>query len=104
MAQRVTSRSKKAASALRAEARILTIAGMLLLAIGLPVTLTLVMLALAGAVTPPTPIAAGAPPILLGYLACHFASARMARANTLAPLPRTRSKRPPPLAAASRNC
>jgi hypothetical protein len=33
--------------------------------------------------SPLLPIAAGAPPIMLGYLACHFASRRMVKAKAL---------------------
>lgn len=72
------------AEALRAEARLLTTAGVLLLAVGFPLTLILVAQALTSAdASPFVPLAAGAPPIMLGYLACHFASARMARAKAL---------------------
>jgi len=71
-------------AALRAEARLLTTAGLLLLALGFPVTLFLVANALAGdGGSPWAPVAAGAPPIMLGYLACHFASARMLQAKAL---------------------
>lgn len=70
---------------MRAEARLLTTAGLMLLAIGFPVTLYLVALALAprAEISSILPLAAGAPPILLGYLACHFASLRMAKAKAL---------------------
>lgn len=72
------------AEALRAEARLLTTAGILLLGIGFPMTLLLVAQALTSdAASPFVPLAAGAPPIMLGYLACHFASARMAKAKAL---------------------
>jgi hypothetical protein len=54
-------------TALRAEARVLTTAGLLLLGLGFPLT----------------PLAVGAPPIMLGYLACHFASQRMLRAKSI---------------------
>ncbi|MEZ5994121.1 MAG: hypothetical protein R3C25_00045 [Hyphomonadaceae bacterium] len=71
-------------SALRAEARVLAVAGLVLLALGFPVTLFLVARALAaGAGAPFLPLAVGAPPIMLGYLACHFASQRMVRAKAL---------------------
>ncbi|MGE0741641.1 MAG: hypothetical protein AB7O98_09885 [Hyphomonadaceae bacterium] len=71
-------------AALRAEARLLTIAGLLLLAIGFPVTLWLVALALAPeGGSPVLPFAVGAPPIMLGYLACYFASRRMVKARSL---------------------
>ena len=69
---------------LRAEARLLTFAGLLLLGIGFPLTIFLAAQALApGGLSPILPIAMGAPPIILGYLACHFASQRMVKAKTL---------------------
>jgi len=71
-------------AALRAEARLLTIAGLMLLGVGFPVTLVLVAAALgAGSASPFVPAAIGAPPIMLGYLACHFASQRMLRAKAI---------------------
>ncbi|MGE0596849.1 MAG: hypothetical protein AB7P07_10805 [Hyphomonadaceae bacterium] len=77
-------RPSSAVVVLRAEARLLTIAGLILLAIGFPTTLWLVALALAPqGISPVLPVAAGAPPLLLGYLACHFASRRMLRARIL---------------------
>jgi hypothetical protein len=81
-------RSKIARSdihALRAEARLLTTAGLILLALGFPLTIYLVALALAPDAQTPAmlPLAAGAPPIVLGYLACHFASRRMMKAKAL---------------------
>jgi hypothetical protein len=82
---------------LRAEARLLTFAGLILLGAGFPTTLALVALALTpGGLSPMLPIAAGAPPLVLGYLACHFASQRMVKAKTLegglhAPLGRFRA-------------
>jgi hypothetical protein len=71
------------AAALRAEARLLTIAGLLLLGAGFPLTLALVALALGSGAAPFAPAAIGAPPIMLGYLACHFASQRMVKAKTI---------------------
>lgn len=69
---------------LRAEARLLTIAGLILLGLGFPITLFLAAQAFApGGLSPILPIAAGAPPILLGYLSCHFASQRMVKAKSL---------------------
>ena len=69
---------------LKAEARLLTIAGFILLAIGLPVTLFVAAQVLhAQGLSPALPAMIGGPPLLLGYLACHFASARMARAKAL---------------------
>ena len=76
---------RKTAKSLRAEARLLTTAGLILLGFGFPVTLALVALALAPQASMPalTPLAAGAPPILLGYVACHLASLRMAKAQAI---------------------
>ena len=63
---------------LRDEARLLTLAGSILLAIGFPLALGLALIALApDGVSPLLPITAGGPPILMGYLACHFASRRL---------------------------
>lgn len=78
--------SKRAqAQSLRAEARLLTTAGLILLAFGFPLTLLLVAQALTpdAQVSAVLPFAAGAPPIVLGYLACHFASQRMVKAKAL---------------------
>jgi hypothetical protein len=70
--------------ALRAEARLLTIAGLFLLGLGFPVTLIMVAIALgSGSESPFVPAVIGAPPIMLGYLACHFASQRMVKAKTI---------------------
>lgn len=72
------------AEALRAEARLLTTAGVILLGAGFPLTLLLTAQALTSdSASPFVPLAAGAPPIMLGYLACHFASQRMLKAKTL---------------------
>lgn len=78
-------RSNRPSSAtLRAEARLLTIAGLILLGIGFPVTLLLAAQALSPeGLSPVLPMAVGAPPIVLGYLACHFASQRMVKARAL---------------------
>ncbi len=71
-------------AALRAEARLLTIAGFFLLGVGFPLTLIMTSIALgSGENSPFVPAAIGAPPIMLGYLACHFASQRMVKAKTL---------------------
>lgn len=60
------------------------LAGLILLVIGFPTTLALAALAIStGAISPVLPVALGAPPLLLGYLACHFASARMVKAKTI---------------------
>jgi hypothetical protein len=70
--------------ALRAEARLLTVAGIFLLGVGFPVTLVMVAIALgSGSEAPFAPAAIGAPPIMLGYLACHFASQRMVKAKAI---------------------
>lgn len=69
---------------LRAEARLLLVAGFVLLGIGFPLTMVLAGQALSpGGLSPVLPIAVGAPPIILGYLACHFASQRMVKAKAL---------------------
>ena len=71
-------------AALRAEARLLTIAGFFLLGVGFPLTLIMTAMALgSGNSSPFVPAAIGAPPIMLGYLACHFASQRMVKAKAL---------------------
>lgn len=71
---------------LRAEARLLTIAGFLLLGIGFPLTVILVVMALEPTgLSPILPLAIGAPPIMLGYLACRFASDRLLKARALDP-------------------
>lgn len=71
-------------AALRAEARLLTVAGFVLLGLGFPLTLIMTAIALgAGHTSPFVPAAMGAPPIMLGYLACHFASQRMVKAKAL---------------------
>jgi hypothetical protein len=69
---------------LRAEARFLTLAGLILLGLGFPLTLYLVAVSLGPhGLSPVLPLAIGAPPIVLGYIACHFASARMVKAKAL---------------------
>lgn len=71
-------------AALRAEARLLTFAGFFLLGVGFPITLIMTAIALSSGDTSPfVPAAIGAPPIMLGYLACHFASQRMVKAKAL---------------------
>lgn len=79
-------RSKRpTAATLRAEAHLLSLAGLILLGIGFPLTLFLVAMALApDGLSPTLPLVVGAPPLMLGYLACHFASQRMVRAKALA--------------------
>jgi hypothetical protein len=76
--------TRPTAAALRAEARLLSTAGIILLLIGFPLTLWLVAGALAeNGISPILPLAIGARPIALGYLACHFASQRMVKARAL---------------------
>lgn len=76
--------SRPTSATLRAEARVLTIAGLILLGAGFPATLVLALQALEpDGLSPVLPVAIGAPPILLGYLACHFASRRMVKAKSL---------------------
>lgn len=71
-------------AALRAEARLLTVAGIILLAIAFPTTLMLVALALGrDGVSPILPAAIGVPPLMLGYIACHVASSRLVQAKAL---------------------
>jgi hypothetical protein len=74
----------KSSASLRAEASLLTTAGVILLAIGFPLTMVLAFSALSPDGVPPIlPIAVGFPPLVLGYLACHFASRRLERAKEL---------------------
>ena len=74
------------ASVLRAEARLMSVAGMLLLAAAFPFTLYLAVLALVGDhVSALTPLVAGAPPILLGYCVCHRGAYQLQRARKLDP-------------------
>ena len=62
----------------------LTVAGFFLLGVGFPITLIMTAIALGtGDGSPFVPAAIGAPPIMLGYLACHFASQRMVKAKAL---------------------
>ena len=69
---------------LRDEARLLTLAGVMLIAIGFPLTITLALFALSPDGLPPLlPLVAGGPPLMLGYIACHYASERLARAKAL---------------------
>lgn len=76
--------SRPTPAALRAEAKLLTIAGLILLGVGFPATLILAAQALSPeGLSPVLPIAVGTPPIILGYLACHFASQRMVKAKAL---------------------
>jgi hypothetical protein len=71
-------------AALRAEARLLTVAGLILLGVGFPATLILVAQSLSPeGLSPVLPAAIGAPPIMLGYIACHFASKRLVKAKAI---------------------
>jgi hypothetical protein len=77
-------RNRPNPAALRAEARLLSVAGLILLGIGFPATLLLVAQSLSpDGVSPVLPVAIGAPPIMLGYIACHFASKRLVKAKAL---------------------
>lgn len=77
-------KSRPMASIMRAEARVLSVAGMLLLAASFPFTLFMVSIALAAkSAAPWAPAVAGAPPLLLGYLMCHVAARRLVRARQL---------------------
>ena len=79
------SQAELEADALRAEARLLTTAGVLLMAIGLPLTMYLVALAISPeGISPLAPLTLGGGPVLMGYLTCHMASQRLARAKALA--------------------
>lgn len=72
------------ATHLRAEARLLTTAGLILLGIGFPLTMTLAVMALSPeGMSPHLPLLIGGPPLTLGYVVCHYASKRLARAKAL---------------------
>ncbi len=72
------------ATTLRAEARLLTTAGLILIAIGFPLTIALAILALSPrGLSPIFPPAIGGPFLILGYFACHYASERLAKAKQL---------------------
>ncbi|HVZ99675.1 MAG TPA: hypothetical protein VG841_05125 [Caulobacterales bacterium] len=74
------------ATTLRAEARLLTVAGLILLAIGFPLTIALTLLALSPrGLSPIYPPVIGGPFLILGYVACHYASERLAKAKSLEP-------------------
>jgi hypothetical protein len=85
--------SRRTSATLRAEARILALAGAILLAIGLVCVLILVKRALShegGSALDPLLIAG--PPLVLGYLSCHFATLRMQRAQVLEQRPHRRRR------------
>lgn len=70
---------------LRAEARLLGVAGGLLLMPGLTVTVIASLLSVAsGGEQPLLPLLVGGPLLGMGYLACHLASVRAAKASALA--------------------
>lgn len=73
------------AASLKAEARVLSSAGLILLLLAFPLTMWLAWLAMSPEldVSPVLPMAAGGGPLTLGYLLCHFASRRMALAKVL---------------------
>jgi len=71
-------------AALRAEGLTLATAGAILLGVGFPLTLLLAALALSSETFPPLmPALIGAPPIVAGYIACHYASVRLAKARAI---------------------
>lgn len=75
---------RREALALRAEARVLTMAGLILLGIGFPLSLTLAALALWTKDVPViAPLLFGGPPVLLGWAACGYASDRLVRAKAI---------------------
>jgi hypothetical protein len=61
------------------------VAGAILLGVGFVATIILVGRALSVEATasPALPIWVGGPPLVFGYLACHFATLRMQRARAL---------------------
>lgn len=63
----------------------LATAGIILLVLGFPFTMALAWMAMSPEVdlSPVLPVVAGGTPLTLGYLACAFASRRMARAKAL---------------------
>jgi hypothetical protein len=84
---------RRTPATLRAEARIFAFAGAILLAIGLVCSVILVMRALSDVHIPPAfPLLIAGPPLVLGYLACHFATLRMLRARAMEKAPRRRSR------------
>ncbi len=75
-------RAGNEAQNLRAEARLIAMAGLILLAIGFPTTLILAALSLSpDGISPLFALLAGGPPIALGWAACHYASTRLERAK-----------------------
>jgi hypothetical protein len=84
MQRRTPSRSAKIRS-LRAEAGLLTLAGAIMLGLGLPITVVLALLAASpsAGLSPWVPPIAGGPLILLGYGICAYAAQRLAEAKKL---------------------
>jgi len=75
-------RAGNEAQNLRAEARLIAMAGLILLAIGFPTTLILAALSLSpDGISPLFALLAGGPPIALGWAACRYASTRLERAK-----------------------
>lgn len=75
-------RAQNEAQNLRAEARLVAMAGLILLAIGFPTTLILAALSLSpDGISPMLAPLVGGPPIALGWAACHYASGRLERAK-----------------------
>ena len=69
---------------LRSEAGFFSTAGMILLGLGFPLTLILAAMAISPeGLSPALPIIFGGPPVVLGYLACRYASWRLAQAKAL---------------------
>ncbi len=69
---------------LRSEAGFFSTAGMILLGLGFPLTLFLAAMAISpDGLSPAFPIMFGGPPVALGYLACRYASWRLAQAKSL---------------------
>src|SRR5262245_60392615 len=88
-------------TSLRGEAAILAAAGLIVLGVSLPLTLALVAMALSpDGFSPFVPMIIGGPPMLLGYLACHFASSKYEKAKKLeGAKKKVRKKRAPKAAA-----
>ncbi len=69
---------------LRAEARVMVRAGLILLAFGFPTTIAFTVLALAPeGVSPLAPLLSGGPLVALGWAACRYAAWRMSQADAL---------------------
>lgn len=69
---------------LRSEAGFFSTAGMILLGLGFPLTLALAAMAISpDGLSPAFPIMFGGPPVVLGYLACRYASWRLGQAKKI---------------------